>query len=93
MSVFIKQQRYAKKYSKILVTYHDDVTKVFTPFEWAIHEEKVTPIAKNIEWLEHGQKLTRPFKWTLYLWVAIGIILAAIIFWAGLHYGGKFFGK
>ena len=44
--------KYEEKYSKIIVTYHDNVTKDFLPYQWAIFEKGIRKIAKKIEFIE-----------------------------------------
>ena len=46
------QDEYLKKYSKIIVTYHDNVKKEFSPIDWATFEKGVRKISKNIEFIE-----------------------------------------
>ena len=44
--------KYEAKYSKIIVTYHDNVTKEFLPHLWAIFEKGIRKIAKKIEFIK-----------------------------------------
>jgi len=47
-----KQQEYFDKYEKIIVTYHDNGTKDFTPDQWFVFENRVRKIAKDIEFIK-----------------------------------------
>jgi len=82
--LFAKQQEYLNKYSKIVVTYHDGIKKVFEPMDWATFEDRVTPIAKNIEWFEIGEEgIIGGFKRSTYV-IAIVVIVVAVLSLYGL---------
>lgn len=82
--LFARQQEYLNKYSKIVVTYHDGVKKVFDPIDWATFEDRVTPIAKNIEWFEIGEEgLITGVKKSTYV-IAIVVIVVAVLSLYGL---------
>lgn len=46
------QLEYEKLYSKIIVTYHDNVKKEFTPINWATFEKGIRKVSKKIEFVE-----------------------------------------
>lgn len=49
------------KYSKIIVTYHGNSKKVFTPTNWNIFGKGVAKIAKKIEFFDlQGKKIKEP---------------------------------
>lgn len=45
------QLKYEKKYKEIIVTYHDNAKKSFTPYQWALFEKGVRRIAKKIDFI------------------------------------------
>lgn len=46
-----KQNYYSANYSKIIVTYRNNSKKEFTPDEWALFEDGVNKVAKNIKFV------------------------------------------
>lgn len=49
MSSETKAEEYERTMKKVVVTYHDNVNKTFTPAYWAIYETQVSKIAKHIK--------------------------------------------
>lgn len=47
-----RQTDYIERYKEIKVTYYDDLTRTFTPYEWAIFEIGVRKISKKIEFID-----------------------------------------
>jgi hypothetical protein len=46
-----RQNYYSANYSKIIVKYQNNSKKVFTPDEWALFEDGVRKVAKNIRFV------------------------------------------
>ena len=81
------QSDYNNEYSKIVVTYHGNSKKEFTPTNWFIFKKGVTKIAKKIEYYDlRGKKIRDPKtkKRTNFVIGIMIIIISAL--WLGLYF-------
>ena len=49
--IAINQNKYLEKYQEIIVTYHDDETKIFSPIDFATFEKGLRKTAKHIKFV------------------------------------------